>query len=376
MASQDHDDEDAAESFVHSGSSNQDDDDEELEGHHRVDPKKKDKPVKTTRLSIETVLMELPRVDNIAQCLTFCKRFWVIVISNMLLFFLVAAYAIFGGLLFFSLEAKKSLKHEEFLETRRMETVFKLLSLTEASPDFDIENDRGWIDQVNKIMEKFQKFVESEEAIYLKTQKIEWNLMSSIVYSVTLITTIGYGNLAPVTDEGRVVTIWYSIIGIPLTLLYLTSIGAIMADLFRFVYNKIASLLGKNVSKGYGDVSIRVPVSVTMTVLVLYVTAGAIMFQVWERRWDFITSAYFCFITLSTIGLGDFVFGFDEAHQDPWKQLVSSMYLFLGLSVMSMAFNLLRDEIVAKYNMIIEGMTKLKPQTQSMFDSERASSSF
>lgn len=35
----------------------------------------------------------------------------------------------------------------------------------------------------------------------------------------------GYGNIAPVTEQGKIATIFYAIIGMPLFLLYLSNIG-------------------------------------------------------------------------------------------------------------------------------------------------------
>jgi len=46
----------------------------------------------------------------------------------------------------------------------------------------------------------------------------------------------GYGHITPKTNSGRVVTIIYAIVGIPLTLLTVTHIGGFMATSFRFLY--------------------------------------------------------------------------------------------------------------------------------------------
>lgn len=42
--------------------------------------------------------------------------------------------------------------------------------------------------------------------------------------------------------------------------------------------------------------------------LAVYICLGAAVFAAWEE-WSFLDGAYFCFVTLSTIGFGDLVPG-------------------------------------------------------------------
>lgn len=76
----------------------------------------------------------------------------------------------------------------------------------------------------------------------------KWEFSGAFLYSLTVITTIGmkiflfqpkfmlkitictiigYGNIAPVRNWGKIATIFYAIIGMPLFLLYLSNIGKI-----------------------------------------------------------------------------------------------------------------------------------------------------
>ncbi|KAK9881736.1 hypothetical protein WA026_017258 [Henosepilachna vigintioctopunctata] len=52
-----------------------------------------------------------------------------------------------------------------------------------------------------------------------------WSFLNGIVYSITVISTIGYGHIYPTTLTGRALTIVYSLIGIPLFLLALTDLA-------------------------------------------------------------------------------------------------------------------------------------------------------
>ncbi|KAH8395977.1 hypothetical protein KR222_000609 [Zaprionus bogoriensis] len=66
----------------------------------------------------------------------------------------------------------------------------------------------------------------------------EWNFAKAFLYSLTVLTTIGYGNIAPRTALGRIVTVAYAFFGIPLTLVYLSSTGSILARVAREVFSK------------------------------------------------------------------------------------------------------------------------------------------
>jgi hypothetical protein len=47
----------------------------------------------------------------------------------------------------------------------------------------------------------------------------------------------GYGNLAPKTPEGKVVTMLYALVGVPLMLLCLSNLGTVLAGTFQFAYS-------------------------------------------------------------------------------------------------------------------------------------------
>ncbi|XP_017304446.1 potassium channel subfamily K member 15-like, partial [Diaphorina citri] len=65
----------------------------------------------------------------------------------------------------------------------------------------------------------------------------QWSFSGALLYSVTVITTIGYGNLAPKTPIGKIVTMVYALFGIPLMLLCISNLGSLLADTFQFTYS-------------------------------------------------------------------------------------------------------------------------------------------
>jgi hypothetical protein len=93
---------------------------------------------------------------------------------------------------------------------------------------------------------------------------------------------------------------------------------------------------------------VRVPISLCLLVIFMYVFAGALLFSRWES-WDLLTGSYFCFVTLSTIGFGDIVPGTElDAWESQEKLVACAMYLALGLSVLAMCFNLMQEEVKEK----------------------------
>ena len=92
---------------------------------------------------------------------------------------------------------------------------------------------------------------------------------------------------------------------------------------------------------------LTVPISITLFVLSSYVLLGGIFFKTLEE-WTVIEGVYFCFITLSTIGLGDYVPGNsinDSDTQAELKLVGCSLYLLMGLSLLAMCFNLMQEEV-------------------------------
>jgi len=93
-----------------------------------------------------------------------------------------------------------------------------------------------------------------------------------------------------------------------------------------------------------------VPLTVTIGMLAGFIFMGALLFGVLEE-WDWLTSAYCCFVTISTIGFGDVVPGsqnFDTV-VGQLKMLVAAIYMVFGMALLSMAFNLIQEEMVGKF---------------------------
>lgn len=90
------------------------------------------------------------------------------------------------------------------------------------------------------------------------------------------------------------------------------------------------------------DDEFNLPISVAVTLLLLYMMAGAAVFTIWEK-WTFFESFYFVYISLSTIGFGDYV------PEHPAFMMCTFIYLLFGLALTSMCINVVQEKLSATF---------------------------
>ncbi|XP_046888017.1 potassium channel subfamily K member 1-like [Hypomesus transpacificus] len=159
-----------------------------------------------------------------------------------------------------------------------------------------------------------------------------WDFISSLFFTSTVLTTTGYGHTVPLSDGGKAFCIVFSLLGIPITLLFISSVvERIMVVVTR---RPLAHLQVRwAVPRTRGAVGHALILTLFSAMLLFFFPA--LVFQAWESSWSFLDSLYFCFISLTTIGLGDYVPG--ETHPtttNPHRllyRLAITVYLLLGL---------------------------------------------
>lgn len=83
------------------------------------------------------------------------------------------------------------------------------------------------------------------------------------------------------------------------------------------------------------DDEFNLPISVAIVILLAYIFIGATLYSLWES-WNFFESFYFVFISMSTIGFGDYV------PKHPIYMMGSIVYLVFGLALTSMCINVVQ----------------------------------
>lgn len=104
---------------------------------------------------------------------------------------------------------------------------------------------------------------------------------------------------------------------------------------------------------------LQVPMLLIFLILLCYISLGTIIFAVWED-WSVIDGAYFCFVTLSTIGFGDLVPL--RTFRGPELQLVACfLYLLLGLVLVAMTFTVVENQLMWKCRRVAVRLKLTKP---------------
>jgi len=195
--------------------------------------------------------------------------------------------------------------------------------------------------------------------------------------TITIITTIGYGHIAPKTDDGKMFTIIYALIGMPLLVMFLNNVGEAMADGIKYSYSRICCrwcrvkrlvserLPGASLRKArklrdevYGSETymptnqISIPIILSILCILGYLGLGSALFCQWEG-WDISSAMYFCFITLSTVGFGDMVptksfLGYEESLYGKFQMVVCVTYCMAGLALLAMCMSLIQEGLMIK----------------------------
>uniref|UniRef100_A0A182QQG7 Potassium channel domain-containing protein n=1 Tax=Anopheles farauti TaxID=69004 RepID=A0A182QQG7_9DIPT len=285
------------------------------------------------------------------------------------------------------------------------------------------QREEDWKLTARNRLRKFEEELQIAFEAGMKTYSgnTAWNFVNGVIYSLTVVSTIGYGHISPSTTTGRALTILYAIIGIPIFLIVLADFGKLFTRGIKFMWAYVRRLYYtgsfrkvrktaqvQEVMKGLNvvydmvrrpstdnelqgattttavpvvvpppqqppqpasvayrapveaqagastaietmpdtpttpvpetfeiDDEFNLPISVAIVILVAYMLFGANIYCTWEN-WSFFEAFYFVFISISTIGFGDYV------PQHPIYMMCSILYLIFGLALTSMCINVVQ----------------------------------
>ncbi|XP_025909558.1 potassium channel subfamily K member 16-like [Nothoprocta perdicaria] len=176
-----------------------------------------------------------------------------------------------------------------------------------------------------------------------------WDFSNSFFFAGTVVSTIGYGTLRPKTAGGQIFCVFFALFGIPLNIVFLHRVSKMLSllckRLGKFLY-------GKGVRKK--KIKFLTLLFFLVTGILVFLCLPSLFFQRTEG-WSYSEGIYFAFITLSTIGFGDYVVGKQsDRNYFSYYRTVVAIWIIFGLAWIALLFNLLTmvledtEKIIAK----------------------------
>ena len=190
-----------------------------------------------------------------------------------------------------------------------------------------------------------------------------WGYNQAIMFCLVTITTVGYGNLVPTDNRSKVIMIFYSLVG-------LVFLGFALEQFRRLLVEDIIRRIKSRLSRRYRPVvpdedvdrarkrkkraaalAIWTTRAVALLGLVIWWLCGALVFMALEG-WTFLDSFYFSYVTLSTIGYGDFY------PTTSAGMIFLIFFLMFGLGLFAVGLSTLSYARSAQLDAKIKGLTE------------------
>lgn len=280
------------------------------------------------------------------------KKQWFVLLCLFIL------YLLLGASIFFYIESQEEVIKQKY-DIRERQYIEELLRRNYQGNNKSIEN---LFKRLSDYCGKPVHYHMSDD-----TPDYKWNYYNSIFFVITVVSTIGYGNLSPTTMFTRIFMIFYGLIGIPMNGIVMVTLGDFFGKSFTKLYERWKKLrLEKNTAK-LGLIGQIILYAVPGVTFFIFLPSTIISFF---EGWSYDIAVYYAFVTLTTIGFGDYVAGTQNIHKfHPWVFLSYHIFLLvwviggLGYVIMIIGFITkgMRSRKIAKIEKLLAQKVKRTP---------------
>ncbi|VDN59225.1 unnamed protein product [Dracunculus medinensis] len=239
--------------------------------------------------------------------------------------------------------------HSVIIE-RHMRPLLSILSRAHEHDDRFTLKDQFWTDAEDQLVTK-------------------WSFAAAVLYALTVITSTGYDHVTPSTDPGRIFTVFFGLVGIPLMFITAADIGKFLSGIVIRSYSKLLEIISwittvieairvylrdedddsidsrkrrkprpANVldEEDDDDDRLQLPIASYFALIIGYCAIGSLLFNLFEKGpiWSFMHGLFFSFNTITTIGLGNIYI-----RNKMYLALVIA-YVVIGLAVITASLDL------------------------------------
>ncbi|XP_065068027.1 TWiK family of potassium channels protein 18-like [Rhopilema esculentum] len=196
------------------------------------------------------------------------------------------------------------------------------------------------IKQVTAIIEQRRMFQTNAWKREMSTRTfLKWRYFVGVTLS-----TVGYGDIYPTTSWGKAFVVAFSLIGIPVCMFTLATMGSLFCEIFvkfkAWIKSKIYSQ--RNIQRGP---TVYCVIQCGAFTLLFVITCG--MGIATLEDWKYSDGIYWAFITFTTIGFGDFT----PKSASKWYSECLNLLAIFGLAFVAMTFDIalrVANENIAK----------------------------
>ncbi|KAI6177362.1 Twk-22 [Aphelenchoides bicaudatus] len=313
--------------------------------------------------------------------------------KHVLILLLVIVYTLLGALIFYWLEAdvdhssraiiRGKIEQRQLTSLEALKNLLLFEDCLVGKESTEIKISDSCTEKLTEIIQWLANHVEMDSGGGSSKSQWQWDYWNAVFFSLSISTTIGYGNLACKTFAGRLATIVYGLFGIPLMLFLLNSIGHVMftsveavwkqakkmlkkktrrvrkhimagiktngkfymsADNMesKFRQNTDATIIEETVEEEDQNIFETFPILLAVVIVFIYVLLCSVIMCMWED-WSYFQAFYFFFISISTIGFGD------EMPDHPRYAICFFIFFIIGLSLGSMCITIMQMRVENKY---------------------------
>ncbi|KAI2507751.1 ion channel [Fragilaria crotonensis] len=156
----------------------------------------------------------------------------------------------------------------------------------------------------------------------------KWSVIDSLYFATITFTSVGYGDITPDTEQGRLFTFFFGLYGIFILGFFAGIVGEKIVEAHNHAILAAQERSRKHVTNMFGEVEpihaepektlasiIWRLVKLEFPLICAVITIG-VLYGVFVEGWTVVQSIYFAGITASTVGYGDF------SPREQWSRLI------------------------------------------------------